>query len=408
MTIQAPGYQATTQETQRVLKRGQLETFFFKFFYDQAETQPVIPVDSQTHPNYRIIAPNGEILYQGIAVPAGSPGFWRVGWIVPKDADLTNVQKRYRFQTIIVDANFRQFETSFEFDVVETAVPAQKPELQQLLTFVGEGIRITFTNTVRPDSLKVKVVPRGSDFSPLHVASWTYPVPVVPTPNNLLEVQRDNAFVYYTDVPMFPSVGEYTAMWQVRDFPESSQDMELQAIEVISSSTFQLMKSLRMLIDKLQKKLGIVYAYTNEDIIEYLKRGIGNINAYTPPTAYNLSTLPVPLESLGIMAAAVWGLTAQRILYAETNFSFSGQTVTLEYNPGAEIDSIIDRMNTAVNEQAAKTKGGIVRAGSSAGFISTRPQRFRSGLVYKIGSVSGTATNANVVQVLTSYGLPLD
>lgn len=329
MVIQAPGYQATTQDTPRVLKRGQLETFFFKFFYDQSETQPVVPVDPQTHPNFRILAPNGEILHQGIAVPAGSPGFWRVGWIVPKDAELTNVNKRYRFQTIIVDANFRQFETSFEFDVVETAVPAQKPELQQLLTFVGEGIRINFANSVRPDSLKVKVVPRGQDFSPLHVANWTFPVPVIPGPNDLKEIQRGNEYVYYTDVPIFPAVGEYTAMWNVRDFPESSPDMELQSIEVISSATFQLMKSLRMLIDKLQKKLGIVYAYTNEDIIEYLKRGIGNINAFTPPTFYNLSTIPAPLESLAIMASAVWGLTAQRILYAETSFEFCVDLDTL-------------------------------------------------------------------------------
>lgn len=407
MTAQAAGFQGTTQETSRVLKRGQLEFFIFKFFYDQAETQPVMPVDIQTHPNYRIFSPGGELLAQGVAVPASGPGFWKIGWVVPKDAELTNVHRRYRLQAIMVDANFRQFETSFDFDVVETAVPAQKPELQQLLTFVGEGIRINFLNTVRPELLRVKVIPRGADSSILHFANWVFPVPVVPTPNNLLEVERDNAYVYYTDVPAFTSAGEYTAVWTVRDFPDSQQDIELQAIEVIGSGTFQLMKSLRMLIDKLQKKLGIVYAYSNEDIIEYLKRGIGTLNQFTPPTNYTAATLPPALESLGIMAAAVWGLTAQRILYAETNFDFTGQTVTLGYNPGQDLDGIIDRLNTAVTEQTSKTKSSLIRAGSAAGFISTRPQRYRSGIPYKVGQISGTQT-ANIFQVLSSYGIPFD
>jgi len=408
MTIQAPGYQATTQGTPRVLRRGQLEWFIFKFFYDEAETQPVMPLDQSTHPNFRVLSHNGEMLAQGVAVPAGSPGHWKSGWVVPRDAELTNVHKRYRFQTIIVDSNFRQFETSFEFDVVETAVAAQEPELQQLIVPVGDSIRVKLTNTVRPDFLRVKVVPRGQDMSPIHVANWTFPQPIPAGPSDLKEIERGNAYVYYTDTPVIMSVGEFTAVWSIRDFPDSEQDTEMQAIEVFSTSTFQLMKSLRMLIDKLQKKLGIVYAYTNEDILEYLKRGVGTLNQFTPPTYYDVNSIPAPLESLALQAAAVWGLNAQRLLYAETALDFSGQTVTLGYNPGSDIDGVIDRMNTAVNDQAAKAKGGIVRASSAAGYISTRPQRFRSGLLYKTGLISGASTNANVVQVLSSYGIALD
>jgi len=408
MSVQAPGFQATTQETSRVLKRGTLEFFIFSFFYDESKTQPVIPVDTSTHPNFVIRAPDGQILEQGVAVPASGPGYWKLGWVVPRDAQLTNVNSRYILQVVMVDGNFRQFETSFEFDVVETAVPGQQPELHQLLTFVGDGIRIKFENTVRPDLLRVKVVPRGSDNSPIHAATFTYPVPNPPGVNNLIEISKDTHYVYYTDVPKFASVGEYTAIWNVRDFPESQQDIELQAIEVINSSTFQLMKSLRMLIDKLQKKTGIVYSYSDEDIIEYLKRGIGTLNQYTPPTNYGLTSIPPPLESLGILAAAAWGLTAQRILYAETNLDFSGQTVTLGYNPGADIDSIIDRLNSMVADQSAKTKGGIIRAQSNQGFIATRPQRYRSGLLYKVGDLQGSQSTNTIFQIMNAYGIPID
>lgn len=402
------GYQGTTQETSRVLKRGQLEFFVFKFFYDAAETQPVIPVDPQTHPNFRILSPGGDLLAQGIAVPGPSPGLWKVGWVVPKDAELTNVHKRYRLQTVVVDAQFRQFETSFEFDVVETAVPAQQPELQQLLTFVGEPLRVSFVNTVRPDFLRVKVIPRGMDGSPLHVATFTFPVPVVPGPNDLIEVERGNAYVYYTDVPAFGSTGEYSALWTVRDFPDSQQDIEHQAIEVIGSSQMFLLKSLRMLVDKLQKKLGIVYAYTNEDLIEYVKRGTALVNSYWPPTNFTPNDVPASLEAFTVLAAAWWGLSAQRILYAETGFDFSGQTVTLGYNPGADIDSMVSNFKEILDSQLKATKKSLIRAASNVGFISTRAQRNRPGLIYKLGTFTGKDGSNSVLQTLASYGIPID
>jgi len=329
MTVQSPGLQATTQETSRVLKRGTLETFFFSFFYDEAQTQPVSPIDPATQPNFRILDPSGSLLQDGIAVPAAAPGVWRVAWFVPVNAELTNVHHRYRIQTTMVDANFRQFETSFEFDVVETAVPAQKPELQQLLTFVGQGTRAHFHNTVRPDYLQARVMARGQDNKPMFIANWVYPVPANPGPGTIYEVPIGTGYTYYIDTPTFPAPGEYTVVWFVRDFPLSENEMEMQNIEVVNTSVLQLMTKLRMFIDKLQKKLGIVYAYRNEEIIAYLNQGLGTINQGVPPTYYTFTNLPTPLESLLITSSLYWGLIAQRILYGETNFDFCVDLDTL-------------------------------------------------------------------------------
>ena len=340
------------------------------------------------------------MLSQGTAVAAGSPGVWKVGWVVPRNAELTNVNKRYRLQTVMVDAELRQYEVSFEFDIVEHEVPAQKPELQQLITFSGEPIRITFTNTLRPDYLKVKVVPRHQDTAIIHFAQWVYPVPAPLPPNTLQEVERDNFFVYFTDTPALPR-GEYAAIWTIRDYPTSENAQEHQIIEVVSNSMMFLAKSVRMAIDKLQKRLGIVSAYTNADIIEYLHQGLNYVNGFFPPTSYSEDTLPGPAAMYVVMAAIWWGLTAQRTLYAELNFDFSGQTVTLGYNPGADLDSIISNYKETLDTQLTRTKKTLVRSSSAVGSVAARPYRFRSSLIYKVGSGQGQ----DVMRRLIEFGL---
>ena len=345
MTIQAPGYQAISQETSRVLTRGKLEFFNYCFFYDDAKTQPVQSLDPQSYPSYRITTPSGDVLAQGVAVVGGTPGYWRIGWVVPKAAELTNVHRRYRFQSVMVDTESRQFEVSYEFDVVESNIPAQNPELQQLITMVGMGIRVSFNSTVRPDYLQLVVCPRANDTNILHQASLTYPIPATPASSDLREVQNGTGYAYYSDVPALPSPGEYSVKWLVRDTTLSPMDFEHQAMVVVTSNMMFMVRSLRMIIDKLQKKLGLVFAYTNEDLIEYLNEGTALINGYWPPTNMTPENANKALSAFIILASAWWGLSAQRILYGETNLDFCVDLETLLPTPRGLIrakDLILD------------------------------------------------------------------
>jgi len=330
---QAPGYVATTQETSRVFTRGQLEFFTWKFYYDQAETQPIMPLDPQAYPSYRILDPSGAILAQGVAVPAGSPGNWKVGWVVPRNAQITNTHRRYQMSAVMVDKEMRQWEISQSFDVVESAVKPQEPELQQFLSFVNSPIRLFFKNTVRPVDLSVKIFMKGQDASPLFMASLVYPIPVPSNPTDLLEIEDGTGFTYYVDAPAITIAGSYSALWQVRDTALSQLDFEHQVVQVISTSSAHMINSLRMLIDKLQKKLGLSFAYANEDIYEYLLEGTKLINSYWPPSNYSVSAPPNSIEAFIILAGAWWGLNAQRILYAETNLSFCVDLKTLLPTP---------------------------------------------------------------------------
>lgn len=386
---QNPGYQSSTQETSRVLTRGQLEFFNWKFFYDAAETQPIQPLDPQAYPSYRILDPSGAVLAQGLGVPAGAPGHWKIGWVVPRAAQLTNPHRRYQIATVMVDREMRQWELSWEFDVVESAIKPQDPELQQFLTFVNKPIRLFFKNTVRPLELSVSLFMKGMDSSPLHTAILTYPIPASPTPTDLLEVEDGTGFTYYTDTPAFSLPGSYSALWQVRDTVLSQMDFEHQVVQVMTTTTAHLVNSLRMLVDKLQKKLGLVFAFTNEDLYEYLQEGMKLVNSYWPPSNYNVAAPPSSIEAFIVLGGAWWGLNAQRILYAETNLQYSGQTVTLDYNPGADIDSIISTFKETLDNSVAKVKQQLLRQSSGVGAIATRPYRYRTNVVFPVSSGPG-------------------
>ncbi len=301
---QAVGYQSTTQETSRVVTRGNLEFFSWKFFYDKDESQPILPLDNQSYPSYRILDPSGTMLSQGVAIAAGIPGHWKIGWVVPKTAQLTNPHRRYQIATVMVDKEMRQWELSWHFDVVESAIKAQEPELQQFLSFLNAPIRVFFKNTVRPNELTMSFFVKGQDNKPLHTGLLTYPIPTPAAPTDILEIEDDTGFTYYLDIPPINRAGSYSALWQVRDTVLSQLDYEHQVVQIITTTTAHLINSLRMLIDKLQKKLGLAFAYTNEDIYEYLSEGVKLINAYWPPSNYSLTAPPDSIEAFIVLAGA--------------------------------------------------------------------------------------------------------
>jgi hypothetical protein len=352
---QVPGFQGTVQDTPRVMTRGKLEFLLFGFFADQAKTIPVVPLDPQQYPNFRILAPDGSLMVQGTAVPATGPGLWKAGWVVPKSAPLTNPYGRYRFAITMVDPDLRQYEASYEFDVVESAVEAQTPQHQQLMTFQGVPLRVTFDNTLRPDYLTVMVTPYQQDTNPVFAAALRSPQPVTPGPTDIVETQQGNHFVYYVDLPGL-AVGAYTASWTVRDTAVSPTDVEATIIQVIAPSTMHQIKSIRMVVDKLQKKLGLVTAYDNEQLLECLQRGVDMVNGYWPPSTWTITQVPQSLAIYSIIAGCWWALESQRILYAETNLNFCVDLNTLLPTPHGLI-----RASALVTDQAVELRQNIAK-----------------------------------------------
>jgi hypothetical protein len=102
-----------------------------------------------------------------------------------------------------------------------------------------------------------------------------------------------------------------------------------------------------------------------------------------------VSAPPASIEAFIVLAGAWWGLNAQRILYAETALSFSGQTVTLDYNPGADIEGIMSSFKEILDANVSKVKQQLLRQSSGVGSIATRPYRYRTNMVFPVSSGPG-------------------
>jgi hypothetical protein len=165
-----------------------------------------------------------------------------------------------------------------------------------------------------------------------------------------------------------------------------------QIIEVPPSALLQYFVSLRMVIDKFQKRRDMVQAYQDSDIYEYLTRGAEIVNAYYPITSYSLTGMPPLLTPYWLMASAMWGLNAQHLLEVDIGFSFSGQTVTLEYDHASQLESAVQRALDFLENRLEKTKMALYRRSQRVGVVAGRPYRLsgRDNLVYPLETVNST------------------
>ena len=152
---------------------------------------------------------------------------------------------------------------------------------------------------------------------------------------------------------------------------------------------------------RIQKKLGLVTAYDNELLLECLQRGVDMVNGYWPPSTWSITQVPQALSIYSIIAGCWWALESQRILYAETNLNFSGQTVTLEYNPGADIESAMQGLKDTLDNRLSAQKKNVIRSSRAVGSVATRPYRYRSSLVFKIDA----GGNHDIVQDMILLGI---
>jgi intein/homing endonuclease len=84
-----------------------------------------------------------------------------------------------------------------------------------------------------------------------------------------------------------------------------------------------------MLIDKLQKRLGVIQAYEDSDLVEYLTRGAELVNSGYPTTYFGYATMPQMLTVHHLLFSGWYALQAQGLLSTEVSFSFCVDENTL-------------------------------------------------------------------------------
>lgn len=149
-----------------------------------------------------------------------------------------------------------------------------------------------------------------------------------------------------------------------------------------------------MLIDKLRKKLVTFQAYTEDQIYEFMIRGLGFVNGIEPATNWTLSTIPervaYGVAEAMLLAAAKYALISQQVLENELSFDHSGQTVTLSVNH--DYGGVIGHIDTML-DKFAEAKPRLYRIMCPIGVVGTR--RYNLGWRNKVWKIGGRTGNLN-------------
>lgn len=404
---------ATSSDTPRILTRGDTTEFKVGFFADDQQTTPLLPV-TPDYPAYTIIDPSGTPIQNGIGV-ATTPGNYTVQFLVPKDAILSYFNQtpqtyndknqgepltangaRYRIEWSMVTAENFQVNFVEEFDVRDTAITQSQNRELKYLTLTGDGVRLIYRVTALPYMTRLRLLIRGNDGNPVLEDYLDLSVPNTPT-GGVKSAKDGDSYVLYYDVPVGITQANtcYLALWNIQVDAFTPATTEFQILTAITTGVLPLITSLRMLIDKFQKRLGRIVAYEDSDLLEYIARGVQMVNNQYPTTGYTLNNIPDSLLSFVLLGAAWWGLKAQGILNAEMNINFSGQSVTLTVDAQAGIDSAASAMMEMFNQGLAAAKMAFVRKARGVGTVGVRGYGYRAmtDFVFPISKSAGSGVD---------------
>lgn len=415
---------SVSNPTPRIFTRGETSQFRVAFFGDEEATQPLIPITPQ-YPQYTIFNPEGTPLQTGTGTQF-EPGNWRINFLVPKDAKLSYFNQqpqtyndkgqgapltadvtRYRIEWTMVTAENFQIQYVEEFDVRDVAVTQSQSRELKYLALAGDAVTILTRTTVIPYNANVRVILRGNDANPVFTASFNSLLPGT-VPQSIQVAKDGDSYVLYTVLAggtLACNTG-YVILWQIQETQFETPTTEFQPLVSITPSVLPMITSLRMLIDKFQKRLGRVQAYEDSDLLEYLSRGVNMVNLSYPTTGYTVSNMPDDLLTLALLAAGWWGLKAQAILENDMAFNFSGQSVTLSVDRQAGLDSSAASMMEFFNAQIGPAKYAYTMRAYGVGTAGVRAYSYRSPymMVQRISSL-GSGAASSFLNTFAKLGL---
>jgi hypothetical protein len=357
-------------------------------FFDDAPTNsvPSVPSNSVMYPAFSIVDPSGIQVASGVGTPGSSAGRWQTTYIIPPLAPLSTISAKWRVVWNMVTSTGRQLSENRPFSVIELRTPNTLEDLRVgvYLTYEGQSERLVLRLPRRPAELSVVSYPATSLTNPApnttNGVSFTGSLAL----GNIIEVEEQNMFTYYFDTPDITALGEHQIIWSVRQTLTSARDTIIQQLVVPPAVFWSLVPPLRTLIDKLQKKSGTVYAYRDADIYSYFSMGVGYLNSASPVSNWDLRTFPYNSMTMRFLieATALAALQAQQITAIELNFSFSGQSVTLDQDLvgglGEVIQRLLDDVFSGNPGSWAKAKVGYIRAVTPIAHVANRIMGRRS------------------------------
>lgn len=397
-------YADVTSSRGLTIIRGTTYVFRQSFWEDVDAVIPVVPANASRYPSYQIVDVNGQVVSAGVATQDGASGNYRVEFFAAPDAAISGDDRRWRIEWLMISATNRQIEKVVEFDVRDTDITASETQELKLLAMPLQPFHLPLRLDRRPFRLSLTV--QDSVSGTKIVTDATFPTaPGVPT---LQEVVDGDTFVYFYDIQtnLLKEGVTYAAMWSVQDTVASVSDYTWQTIEVPAVSLLPMMTSLRMVIDKYQKRRGSKQAYNDSDLYEYIKQGANMLNSWHPLTSYGVGNVPGQLQSYLLLLAAVWGLNAQHLLETDLQFNFSGMQSSIDYDHTGHLESAISRVLEFIRDHLTPAKHALFVRSQATGVVAVRPYRY-TGLNNFVWRMSNNTNfgGASYLQVLSNFGL---
>lgn len=349
-------------------------------FFDDApnNTIPAVPSNPAEYPAFTIVDPDNVQVNSGVGTPGAQPGRWVTSWNVPEDATLSTVSNKWRVVWNMVTQTGRQLQQTDPFDVIELRTPDTLEDVraESYIIYAGNTERLVLRLPRRPDELSVQGFLSTSLTNPCPVDTAAFEGSLAAA--TITEVEEQNLFVYLFDTPPLTDLGEYQIVWNYRQTVTSPSETTVQRLFVPPPVYWSLAPSLKTLIDKLRKKQGAIQSYADSEMFEYFQRGLGVLNGVTPATDWSLLSFPFAATTTRFLveSAALWAMNAQQLLAGELQFSFSGQTVTLDMDQqgiyGEIGDKLYERLTGDGPGSWPKTKVDIVRQATPIAHVGNR------------------------------------
>jgi hypothetical protein len=357
----------------------------------------MIPLDALQYPSYTIYNIHNVAVQSGVGQIENNPGSYKVEFQVPEDAPLSYDERRWRIEWVMVDQNNRQVTFVEDFDVKDTAITQSESREQKFITLCGHDCRVMVRLTSIPASLALDIYMADSNCKVIDGIDLRSGIQTAPD---------GDSFVFYYDVPAY-ALGNYQSfaiIWRIRERVIDIEEFIYQTLTMVTPGVLNQVTAVRMLVDKFQKRLGVVQAYEDSDIVEYLQRGHELVNSVYPTTYYGFGALPSSFNVFLVMFASWYGLNAQQLLETDLGINFTGQTVTLDYDHQGPLSDVMARWMETINTLLPPAKLSAVRRTRPVGTVAGRGYRYNAldAYTFKIGHIAG---GNNLIETLTFLGV---
>lgn len=381
-------------------------TAVFNATFVDHDNEPLVALDPTENPQVVIKDPDGAMVYSGVGRPTDDKGNYRFEWFVPEHYPITPANRAWRIEWFFTNLENYTRTTEAFFSLVDAVIPDLEEAQFTYLTRAGTRERLVITLPYEP--AEIMLVSGLGSSTKLVTCEVAYDnseaSELVPASQRKIgKVVRDGQYSYYYNTDPLGE-GRYPMFWDVRETVVSAKQSFHQEIRVPEANYWLFNKPLQILVDRVRKRVATFQAYTEDQLYEFVIRGVGRVNGTMPVTSWSLSNIPLS-QDMGVaeavlLQAAKWALTSQQILETELSFDHGGQTVTLGLNRDyAGVVGMID----AMFDKWAESKPRIVRLSSRPGVVGVRPYFYGNrGRVWRMGSsASATDTFAGFSNLLS-------